>query len=243
MSIPVQTETDAANLALGSIGEPPIASLNDGSSRALACNLHFAPLRDAMQRDHDWNFCSAWFLPARATQAAIGVLINRFPMPDDCLKVRDVQPQRSTIAGNQGISITDPAIIAELEASQPPLPTDEAQWNIEAVTVNPSDVPGCTMVVVTAMTAPLINYSRRIIFPRLWDALFVEAFAEALAGKVAPQIAKDISAGDKKTASARAMVDDASRTDSREQSPRHISRDTSWVRSRRISSPFGWRNR
>lgn len=242
MSIAVQSETDVANLALGAIGEPPIPSLVDPSARAMACNLHFAPLRDAMQRDGNWNFCSAWTIPALATQAAIGVLANRYPMPDDCLKVRQVLPQTAALSGNSGISITDPTIIAELEASQPTLPADEACWNVEAVTVNPSDVPGCTMVVVTSMTSPLINYSRRIIYPRLWDALFIEAFAEALSGKIAPGIAKDINAGDKKRASAREMIEDAELSDSREQSPRHISRDTSWVRSRMIGSPFRrWR--
>lgn len=243
MSIPVQSETDVANLALGAIGEPPIANLNDGSSRAMACNLHFAPLRDAMQRDGDWNFCSAWTIPALATQAAIGRLKNRFPMPDDCLKVRQVLAQTPALTGNSGISITDPTIIAELEASTPTLPGDQAEWNLEAVTINPSDTPSAAMMLVTSMTAPLVNYSRRILYPRLWDTLFVEAFAEALAGKVAPGIAKDIGAGDKKTASAREMIDDAVRTDSREQSPRQVSRETSWVRSRMIGSPFRGRFR
>jgi len=232
MSIAPQTETDVANLALAAIGEPPITSLADPSSRGKAINLHFAATRRKVLRAHDWNFCSAWVLPAMSPQLGLGTLQNRFPLPDDCLKVREVTQQRATITSNTGISITDPNIIAELEASQPVYPADEQWWQIENVTVNPSDVASATMMLVTSMTVPLVNYTRDVTLIRLWDAEFLTAFVQELAGAVAPGIAKDINAGEKKAAMAEELIDKASRTDSREQSPKHVDRNTSWIMAR-----------
>lgn len=228
-----QTEIEAANLALGEIGEPAIGSFNDNSARARNCLKWFGQVRDDLQRSHDWGFCSAWFIPGADPVPSLGHLKNRFVMPDDCLGVRDVRPFRPSNTAPQGISITDPNVIAELEAASNQNNLSAA-WEIENVTVNPDDVPAGAMVMVTNIAQPIVNYSRRVIYPRLWDPIFTSAFAKELAAKIAPAIAKDINAGEKKHAEAREEMDDANRNDSREQSVRHISRETSWVRSRYI---------
>lgn len=210
-----QTEIEAANLALGEIGEPPIGSFNDNSARARECLKWFGQVRDELQASHDWGFGSAWFVPAADPVKSLGPLKNRFVMPEDCLQVRDVQPY---VTSAQPQSSTTPTI-------------DNA-WEIEAATVNPGDPPPGAIVVVTNIAQPIVNYSRRIVLPRLWDPIFTEAFAKELASRIAPKIAKDIAAGEKKHAEGREIMDDATRNDSREQSPRQISRDTSWAMSR-----------
>jgi hypothetical protein len=234
-----QSELEAANLALGTIGEPPIGSFTDNNARARKINMWFGTVRDAVQRDHDFGFCSAYCIPAMDPTPALGKLKNRFVMPDDCLKVRDVRPYKPSTAPNYGgISITDPNVIAQLEAlnSQP---VGDREWDMEAAAVNPGDPPPAAMVMVTNIAQPVVNYTRRITIVRLWDALFLEAFVPELGAAVAPAIARDINAADKKKAEAGEMMDDAARTDSREQSPKHVSKETLWVRSRFIG--YGYR--
>jgi len=233
-----QTALEAANLALSTIGEPPIGSFQDSSSRARVIRVWYGTVRDRTQRQHDWGFGSAWFVPPMSPIASLGHLKNRFIMPEDCLKVRDVRPYRPNVANQTGISITDPNIIAELE-SLTTKPIGSREWTMEAASVGPLDTAPSAMVFVTNMQAPIANYSRRVDNVRLWSPDYVEAFVKDLAGAIAPEIAKDINAGEKKAAEAEAIIDDAARTDSREQSPRHVSRTTSWVRSRFIGG--GWR--
>lgn len=231
MSVVCTSEAEAANLALSTIGEPPIGTLTDPSSRAKACAKWFATVRDSTLRAHDWNFCSAWVLPAMAVEQALGPNNNRFPLPADCLKVRRVIQPIAQITSNVGISITDPNIIAELESSTPPLPFDWG-WDVENPQVGPTDVPPAQMVLVTRMLTPLVNYTRQVTMVRLWQPDFLWAFAEALGAAVAPEVARDINAKAKLEASSADRIDKATRTDSREESPRHVSRNTSWVNAR-----------
>jgi len=233
-----QTALEAANLALAEIGEPPIGSFQDNSARCRRVNQWYGTKRDEILQAHDWGFCAAWIVPPMSPTPAIGYLKNRFIMPDDCLKVRDVRPYQPAQPNYGGISITDPNIIAKLEAlnSQP---LGDREWDIEAASVGPSDVAPAAKIVVTNMSQPVVNYTRRIDIIRLWDPLALTAFVKELAGALSPTIAKDIDAGAKMHAEAKEITDDAARTDSREQSPRHVSRETSWVRSRYIG--YGWR--
>lgn len=242
MTARVQTELEAANLALDEIGEPPIGDLSENSARARACNRWFGAVRDELQREHDWNFCSAWVQPAMDPVAAIGPLKNRYPLPDDCLKVRDVMQQTGGLVGNAGISITDPTIIAEIEASPGPLIPGDLDWAVEAATVNPGETAGAGMMLVTRYTAPLVNYTRSITIPRLWDTQFVGAFVKRLAARVAPGIAKDINAGEKKSGEADALVEKAATQDSQEEGRRTVSRDTSWIGARfvGVARRSGW---
>ncbi len=233
-----QTALEAANLALAEIGEPPIGSFDENTARARRCQQWYGTVRDATQRQHDWGFCAAWYVPAQSPIAALGRLKNRFIMPDDCLKVRDVVRYQPTTSATTGISITDPNIIAELE-SLTNQPLADREWDIEAANVGISDVPPTAMVVVTNMDQPLVNYTRRIDIVRLWAPDYLTAFVQELASKLAPAIARDINAGAAMHAAAIETIDDAARTDSREESPRHVSRETSWVRSRYIGR--GWR--
>lgn len=214
------TEVDVANLALSNLGEPPIGALTDNVSRARVMNALFGIARDATQRSYDWNFGTAWIKPAALTVKSIGPLQNRFPLPDDCLRVRFVSDALATSPGD------------DIEQ----LPNES--WDVEASTVNPGDVASANMVMVTNVTAPLVCYSRRIVLPQLWDDEYVVAFADQLAAMAAPQILKDPTAASNMKKAAEESLTDISLDNSRESAPRHVSRSTSWVESRRVGTVY-----
>lgn len=236
-----QTALEIAGLALAEIGEPPIGAFNENSARAREVVRWYGSKRDEILRGHEWGFAGAWIVPAKNPLPAIGRLKHRFPLPEDCLKVRQVLPHVAAPANCYGgVVITDPAIIAILEGWQGvPLATQE--WDIEAASVA-GEAPVASTVMVTNMAQPLVNYTRRIDAIRLWDPQAVTAFVKELASAIAPKLAKDITAGEKKHAESADYIEQATRTDSREESPRHVRRETSWVRSRYIGRGYFDRN-
>lgn len=50
---------EICNLALNHIGAKSISSIDEASENARKCKLVYAPLRDAVLRDHAWNFATA----------------------------------------------------------------------------------------------------------------------------------------------------------------------------------------
>src|SRR3954470_12502675 len=89
MTARATTETGAANLALGHLGQPALADLaHDSSLRARACRLFFGGARDAILREKWWSFAKAWVTPAADTVESLGPLKTRFVMPADCVRVR-----------------------------------------------------------------------------------------------------------------------------------------------------------
>jgi hypothetical protein len=199
------TETAAANGGLGHIGVPPIADLDgDTSLAARTCRLHFAAARDALLREHEWNFATAWCVPAAAPEAAIGPLAIRYPLPADCVRVRFVDE----------------------------LTTDE--WAVEAASVTDATGATIeSMVLVTNAEAPSVCYTRRVETPAMWDPLFYGVFTRRLGALCAPALARDPSVGALKQREADDMLAPAKKVDSREKAPKEISRDTSWIRARR----------
>lgn len=85
------TETACANEALGHLGSTPILSIDSGTDfKSKQCAFFFPIVRDALQRRYPWNFCEARAsLAASATAPAFGFK-NSFPLPDDCLMVREI---------------------------------------------------------------------------------------------------------------------------------------------------------
>lgn len=47
---------EICNLALGFLGEPPVADLNEQRPAARYCKLYLRPALEALLRDHPWNF-------------------------------------------------------------------------------------------------------------------------------------------------------------------------------------------
>jgi hypothetical protein len=91
MTARATTETGAANLALGHLGQPALADLahdSNTSLRARACRLFFGGARDAILREKWWSFAKGWVTPAADTVESLGPLKTRFVMPADCVRVR-----------------------------------------------------------------------------------------------------------------------------------------------------------
>jgi hypothetical protein len=82
--------TDICNIALGHLGEARITSLEEDTTSARACALHYDQVRDQVLRSHRWNFAQ--------TRATLTVLADepafgwdyQFQLPADCLRVLEV---------------------------------------------------------------------------------------------------------------------------------------------------------
>ncbi len=150
------TITDICNAALSHCGtRSKISSIDEGSAEANACLNHFAMVRDATLRAHDWNF-------ARVT-VALALLQHpperwacKYAVPTDCLRIR---------------RLNDVPLLA--------LP--EAFFEIAA----DRDSTGAFIgVVLTNATAVSAIYTAQVTDPLRWDAGFADTVAYGLAARI-----------------------------------------------------------
>lgn len=80
---------EICNLALNHIGAKSISSLDEASENARKCKLVYAPLRDAVLRDHSWNFATANELLALLDESMPGWNFI-YAQPVKCLNVRKI---------------------------------------------------------------------------------------------------------------------------------------------------------
>lgn len=85
------SETGAANGALAHLGEPPVPDLDARKAAARACRERFAPVRDALLAEHDWNFAEAWDTPAADPAAPRFPFAYGYPLKGEVLVVREVE--------------------------------------------------------------------------------------------------------------------------------------------------------
>jgi hypothetical protein len=52
-------------MALSWLGESPITSIDDETTRAHQCKINYVPTRDAVLEAHDWTFAIERFIPAQ----------------------------------------------------------------------------------------------------------------------------------------------------------------------------------
>jgi hypothetical protein len=197
------TEEFAANIALGLLGQPEIASMADATTRARKVRQFFPVARDHLQRDKQWNFCTAWVTPAADIRPSPGPLKVRYPLPQDCLRVRFIKGD------------------------------NRREWAIESAIADVGGVPVETMVMVTNISAPNVCYSRRITAVRLWDAIFLPAFGHMLAGYLATSLGKSQEWGEAMKSRALAMESDAATIDAKERGPARRRPETSFEMARR----------
>lgn len=197
------SETEAANLALAHMRQPPIAQLTDDNSRARAVKATFAAARDAALRLRWWNFATGYASPAQASGAYPGPLKNIFPLPEDWIATRGVEDAQ------------------------------DDEWENVAYMADPAGSSADVMCLVTNKTAPLIHYTRRIEVVRLWDADFLIAFSYQLAAFAGPQLGQSGNKVQELQARANEWRQEAAAIDAREKSTAEVSRATSWVTARR----------
>ena len=82
---------EICNRALDKLGEAPIVSLADDIKASRACARAYAPVRDAVLRDHPWNCAIHRTALAAEAEAPAWGYARRFPLPVDCLRVLEVE--------------------------------------------------------------------------------------------------------------------------------------------------------
>ena len=150
------TITDICNAAISHVGtRSKISAIDEGSSEANACLTHFAMVRDATLRAHDWNF-------ARIT-GSLGLLQNpparwayKYAAPVDCLRIRRL---------NDVPLVVLPETFYELAAD-----TDTTGAYINVILTNASPVSAI--------------YTAQVTDPLRWDQGFVDAVVYGLAARI-----------------------------------------------------------
>lgn len=87
------SELDVCNLALSQIKKPALADLNAKFKKsAKECRRHYPVVRDALQRDYVWNFCTSWQSIGQVNPAPISKKWSAaYQLPGDCLRVLEVE--------------------------------------------------------------------------------------------------------------------------------------------------------
>lgn len=188
-------DVDICNRAILQMGgrTNTIASLNEGSKEANACNVVYGPLRDRLQRSAPWNFTRATgvlnLLKAAAgtpeNPVAATVWSTAFPalpwayayyLPPDCLRVRAILPQSSLLGAN-GIPLTTGGVLFPgwmgFNGQR-----RSARFEV-AADVDASNNP--VNVINTGVQAAIACYTRRVTLPDLWDPTFEETMVAMLA--------------------------------------------------------------
>lgn len=160
------SETDLCNDALGQIGANPISSLDDGTINARRCMIFYPQLRDSLLRAYKWKFALVRVqLPQRPTPPVFE-FAYAYALPGDCLRIWEYNGALVSITGT-------PLVDVHL------YPRYEPMYKIEGRTLVSNDGQAYVL------------YSRRVVNPAEWDALFYQTMSTWLAGKLAAAIAKD----------------------------------------------------
>jgi hypothetical protein len=202
MTAAIGTEEYAANLALGHLGQPEIALMSDATTRARKMRLFFPAARRSTLRLKHWNFATGWAQPARDPVQSLGHLKLRFPLPADCLRVRYIKG--------------DP----------------RREWDVESGAASVGGVDAEVMILVTNINDPTVCYTKDVPAPRLWDDLFLEAFALMLAGLGAESLGRSRELGAELQKRAEDKISGAATVDAKERR-KECRPETSWEAMRR----------
>ena len=155
------SETDLLNDALGQIGATAITAIDDGSINAIHCSVFYPALRRSLLRSHFWNFAEARATLAQDTTPPLFEYAFAYTLPVDCLRLKTYNGANLNTS-----SVADIAFIQQM-------------FKIEGRKIFTNDA------------TVLIVYIKDEIDPNMWDALFYQAMAAALASKLATAITKD----------------------------------------------------
>jgi hypothetical protein len=178
MTTSITTPEGIINLALGRIKYPMrIGSIWEGSKAAKAALDIFGQTRDDLLRTNDWPFARRDIQLTLINQAPIGGYITnpwdpatnpplpwmfQFQYPNDCLRVRSIRPIDAFVINY------DP--------------------REHRFTVTNDDTVSPAQKTILCNVGPIAvsTYTGRLTDPTTMDADFTEAFAEALARRLAP---------------------------------------------------------
>lgn len=80
---------EICNMALGFLGEPPIADLNEKRPAAQFCKLYLRPALEALLREHPWNFAQARerLTPITVPDAWATSYTQAYVLPPQCVRL------------------------------------------------------------------------------------------------------------------------------------------------------------
>ena len=84
------SEVSICNLALGKLGAGTIIALDEESTEARVCRLHYAQTRDEVLRSHRWNFAIKPEILVRDAEVPIFGWAFAYVLPTDCLRVLEM---------------------------------------------------------------------------------------------------------------------------------------------------------
>lgn len=183
------SETDCLNDALGQIGSARITAIDDGSVNANHCQTFYPSLRDASLRSHRWNFADRRAELAQDAATPAFEFSFQYTLPADHLATREYN----------GTSL-DTSNLTSLEA----ILALRSRYKIEGRKLLTND--GEVKIVYTA----------RITDPNVWDGMFYQYMATALASKLASAITKDEKKSKSKLEEAMLLWDQATAVDGQE---------------------------
>lgn len=85
--------TSICNLALSNIGKKLISDINEQSTEAKACKLHFDLVRDTMLQGYEWEFAKSTVDLAEVANARPERWERTYTRPTNCLKPLRIVPE------------------------------------------------------------------------------------------------------------------------------------------------------
>lgn len=151
------------NLALSNLGKDNISALSEATAEARACNQFYEHARDLLLQGYPWRFAGKTASLAEVTNDKPGAWSHAYNRPVDCLKVRAVRPQYSTV--------------------------DPCQQTAAEENANPYDIEGGT--VYCNLSPAFLRYTFRLTDPTKYSGLFIEALSWHLAVRLAMPLTRD----------------------------------------------------
>ncbi|KYK44548.1 hypothetical protein A1D31_14215 [Bradyrhizobium liaoningense] len=151
------------NLALTNLGKTKINALTEPTAEARACNQFYEHTRDLLLQGYPWRFAGKTASMAELTNDKPGAWGYAYQRPNDCLKVRWVRPEYSTV--------------------------DPCPQTLQEEIANPYDIEGET--IYCNLSPAFLRYTFRVVDPTKLPPLFVEAFSWHLAVKLAMPLTRD----------------------------------------------------
>jgi hypothetical protein len=201
---------DVCNRALQKLGAKRISALTDQTPSARACALAYPIIRQSELRKYDWNFAISRVQLAADSPAPTWGRQNSFTLPADYIKLTNAYPETlSNDINTVGVSV---AFTAES--------TGMRDWVIEGKKI------------VTNDSSPLnLRYIADITDTSMWDAIFVEVVATAMAYELCEELTQSNTKKSDIAQAYKTIIDSAKHASSIEIAPADPPPDT-WLTCR-----------
>lgn len=169
-----------ANKALTLLGASPITSLSDSSPAARAVNRIYDETRRELIAAHPWNFAIKRASLAASSTAPTHTYARAFPLPSDCLRLRDAETvylygvEGSTIVTDAAAPL-DIVYIADIED-----PNDMPPFFREALSYRLASQLAFTITANARMVGEMsVAAERKEMIARSFDAQEGEFYEQA----------------------------------------------------------------